>query len=53
MLDKKVHIKQKGLSCPLCGSSSIQGGFMEIDTGKAFQKMTCAECEANGRTSIN
>jgi formate dehydrogenase maturation protein FdhE len=46
MLDKKAHIKRKGLSCPLCGSSSIQGGFIEIETGKAFQKMTCAECEA-------
>ena len=45
MLDKKAHIKRKGVSCPLCGSPSIQGGFVEIETGKAFQKMTCAECE--------
>ena len=45
MLDKKAHIKRKGGSCPLCGSPSIQGGFVEIETGKAFQKMTCADCE--------
>ncbi len=46
MLDKKTHIKGKGLSCPFCGSSSIQGGFIEIEAGKAFQRMGCTECEA-------
>ena len=46
MLDKKAHIKGKGLSCPFCGSSSIQGDFIEIEAGKAFQQMGCTECEA-------
>ncbi|MBT3255223.1 MAG: hypothetical protein HN366_02025 [Deltaproteobacteria bacterium] len=46
MLDKKMYIKEKGITCPFCGSLSIEGGFIEIDTGKAFQKMSCAECEA-------
>ena len=45
MLGRKAHIKQKGLSCPFCGSLFIQGGFIEIETGKAFQKMACTECE--------
>ena len=47
MLDKKAHIKGKGLSCPFCGSSSIQGGFIEIEKGKALQGMGCTECEAH------
>jgi formate dehydrogenase maturation protein FdhE len=45
MLGRKAHIKRKGAFCPLCGSPSIQGGFIEIEPGKAFQKMDCAECE--------
>jgi len=47
MLGRKAHIKQKGLSCPFCGSLSIQGGFIEIEEGKAFQGMKCTECEAH------
>ena len=46
MLNKKAHIKGKGLSCPFCGTSSIQGSFIEIETGKAFQQMGCTECGA-------
>ena len=46
MLDKKAHIKGKGLSCPFCGSALIRGGFIEIEEGKAFQQMGCTECEA-------
>ena len=46
MLNKKAHIKGKGLSCPFCGTSSIQGSFIEIETGKTFQRMRCTECEA-------
>ena len=45
MLDKKAHIKGKGISCPFCGSSSIEGGFIEIEKGKALQGMECTECE--------
>ena len=47
MLNKKAHIKGKGLSCPFCGTSSIQGGFIEIEEGKALQGMECTECEAH------
>lgn len=45
MLDKQTYIKRKGLSCPFCGSSSIQGDFIEVEEGKAFQRMGCTECE--------
>jgi len=47
MLDTQTHIKGKGLSCPFCGSLSIQGGFIEIEEGKAYQRMGCTECEAH------
>ena len=47
MLDRKAHIKGKGLSCPFCASLSIQGGFIEIEAEKAFQRMGCTECEAH------
>ena len=46
MINKKTHIKEKGLICPFCESSSIQGGFIEIEEGKAIQQMGCADCEA-------
>ena len=45
MLNKRRYIKERGLSCPFCGSSSIEGGFIKVETGKAFQKMCCAKCE--------
>ena len=45
MLERKTHIKGKGLSCPSCGSLSIKGGFIEIEEGKAFQNMCCIRCE--------
>ena len=46
MINKKTHIKKKGLICPFCESSSIQGGFIEIEEGKAIQQMGCVDCEA-------
>ena len=44
MIDKQAYIKGKGLSCPFCGAESIQGGFIHIEAGKAFQEMGCSEC---------
>jgi hypothetical protein len=45
MIDKKDYIKGKGLTCPFCGADSIQGGFIQIENGRAFQEMGCPECE--------
>lgn len=44
MTDKQAYIKKKGVSCPFCAAESIHGGFVEIEAGKAFQDMHCAEC---------
>ena len=47
MIDKDSYIKGKGLSCLFCGTESVQGGFIQVDAGKAFQEMGCLECEAS------
>jgi hypothetical protein len=45
MIDKESYIKGKGLSCPFCEAESVQGGFIQIESGKALQEMGCTECE--------
>ncbi len=45
MIDKESYIKCKGLSCPFCEAESVQGGFIQIEAGKAFQEMGCTECD--------
>ena len=45
MVDSKAHINARGVTCPYCGAESIDGGFIEVDAGKAFQEMRCTECE--------
>lgn len=32
--------------CPLCGSSSIEGGSVDIEHKWAFQQVTCLNCHA-------
>ena len=44
MIDKATYIKAKGLICPYCGAESIEGGFIEVDAGEAFQNMNCCQC---------
>ena len=45
MIDKESYIKGGGLFCPFCDAESVQGGFTDIEAGKAFQEMCCSECE--------
>ena len=45
MIDRKAYVDGKGLACPFCKAGSVQGGFIEVDAGKAFQEMGCTECE--------
>ena len=44
MKDKKAYIKVDGIHCPYCGAESLEGGFIEVDAGKASQEMVCTEC---------
>lgn len=43
MVDIQTYIKNKGVSCPFCETESIQGGFLEIEAGRASQEMSCIE----------
>ena len=45
MIDKESYIKGKGLSCPFCEAESVEGRFIQIEAGKAFQEMGCPECK--------
>jgi len=45
MIEKKAYISSKGLICPFCRAESVQGGFIHVEAGKAFQEMDCPECE--------
>ena len=44
MVDKAAYIKAKGLICPHCGADAIEGGFIEVQAGEAFQNMSCSQC---------
>ena len=46
MIDKARYITTKGLVCPYCGSESIEGGFIEVIAGEAFQNMNCCQCRS-------
>lgn len=41
---KEQYIRSKGITCPFCGGDSIEGGFVEIDAGNAFQEIACNQC---------
>ena len=45
MMDKKDCIDKRGQMCPFCKGASLQGGFVQVEKGEAFQKMDCLECE--------
>lgn len=40
------YVTKGGIRCPWCESSDITGGFVEVDTGTAWQPMSCTECDA-------
>ena len=41
---KKDYIKGGQNGCPYCGSDDIEGGFVEIDSGGAWQEVYCHIC---------
>ena len=40
---KREYLETKGTACPFCGSEQLDGGFVEIDGGHAYQPMSCLE----------
>ncbi len=46
-LTKKIvrqYVKDGGVKCPGCGWSDLEGGFVEVQEGAAFQPMHCTNC---------
>ena len=42
---RKAYIDAGGVHCPFCGSSDIEGGFVETDAGRATQPISCLTCD--------
>ena len=40
----KTIINDNPDRCPVCGSSAIEGGFVEIDRDGAWQRCECLAC---------
>ena len=40
----KRYVQAGGVKCPFCDSVDIEGGAVEIDFGRAYQKVTCKKC---------
>lgn len=47
------YVAKGGAVCPICGSHSIQGGFVSIDISVASQDCSCDECEATWTDSYS
>jgi len=45
MMKKKDYIRNGGQMCPFCSGGSLQGGSIHVDDGRAFQQVSCLECE--------
>jgi len=46
MITSKEYVKQGGVVCPNCGSHDICGESIEVNSGGAFQTISCNDCEA-------
>ena len=42
---REHYLKMRGLACPFCGSTDIVGEEITVDEGKAYQTISCADCE--------
>ena len=40
------HVKNQGVTCPLCGSYNIKGAAFEADGGVITQAIGCDDCDA-------
>ena len=43
-LSQGEYRQNGGCSCPFCGNSDVEGGFVEVDAGTAWQKVKCNGC---------
>lgn len=45
-MSQQQYIAHKGLKCPFCGGSEIEGAEVNIDEGGAYQEVSCLDCNA-------
>ncbi len=43
--DERQYLSEGAIRCPNCKGEDITGGFIETDSGKAYQMMSCPDCE--------
>jgi hypothetical protein len=50
MMSEEEYVKKVDLFgpfCPVCGSSLVSGGFVEVSGVEAYQRVDCVTCGAN------
>jgi len=40
-----TYLEAKGVRCPYCGSTSIDGGSIDYELGGIYQQMGCGDCD--------
>jgi len=40
----KKYVESAGTACPFCGCDDVEGGFVEVDSGGAWQRIVCNGC---------
>lgn len=46
---KTKYLESQGAQCPFCGDSDISGGSINIESGQAWQNLTCGACGEHWR----
>jgi transposase-like protein len=41
---KEIYLSSGGVICPFCESTDIFGGAVELDSGIAWQEISCESC---------
>ena len=41
---KKEYIESGYCKCPYCGGENIEGAMIEVDSGSAYQPVSCNDC---------
>lgn len=43
---RKEYLKNNGVKCPYCGSKDVEGGSIDVDSGRVSQDISCTTCGA-------
>ena len=45
--DERNYLRAKGVKCPWCDSTDIQGDNVDFDEGRVYQDVCCNGCSGN------